>query len=382
MKNLNNIILLSVSLLAFGCQKEKESAQAPEPKLDGDKLLFPDHGSNLTAVLTEPVQARGESVLRLNGRVVWNDDLTVRIFAPFAGRVTQIAVSPGQQVKTGTPLATIASPDYGQAQAEARKATADYTLSERTLARVKDLFEHGAAPRKDVDAAEADFERATSEKSRTAGRLAMYDGASNEMDQSYRLKSPIDGLVVDKNINPGQEVRPDQMLAGTPLLASPLFTVTDPRQMWVYLDVTEEALPLIEQGRPLTVRCRAYPNEVFHGKLELITDGMDPVTRTVKVRGVVENANRLLKSEMYVSIELPEQSRPGIQIPSRAVFLKGDKHFVFVQDAPGQFALREVTLGAERDGHVIVLGGLELGQNVVTEGSLLLEQMQSSLSRT
>jgi cobalt-zinc-cadmium efflux system membrane fusion protein len=382
MKTRNKIILISASLLLFGCHKEKESAQEPEPKAEGEKLILPEKAPQLASVSTETVTARGESVLRLNGRVVWNDDMTVRIFAPFAGRVTQIAANPGQQVKAGTPLATIASPDYGQAQAEARKAATDYSLAERTVSRVRDLFEHGAAARKEVDSAEADFARAASEKSRTTGRMAMYGGAAGEIDQSYRLKTPIDGTVVEKNINTGQEVRPDQMLANVPQLAAPLFTVTDPRQMWVYLDVSEEALPMIREGRPLTVRCRAYPNQVFRGKVELITDGMDPVTRTVKIRGVVDNTERLLKSEMYVSIELPEELKPGIQISACAVFLKGDKHFVFVQDAPGQFALRQVTLGAEREGHVIVLEGLKQGQTVVTAGSLLLEQMQSSLSGT
>ncbi len=382
MKILNKVILLAAALPLLGCHEEKQDAQAPGPKVEGEKLVLPEKGPQLASVTTEPVEVRGDSVLRLNGRVVWNDDVTVHIFAPFAGRVTQVAGAPGQQVKVGTPLATIASPDYGQAQSDARKAASDYTLADRTLARQKDLYEHGAAARKDLDNAEAEFARATSEKARTEGRLAMYDGISNEFDQSYRLKSPIDGVVVEKNINNGQEVRPDQMLAGTPQLASPLFTVTDPRQMWVYLDVTEEALPFLREGQPLTVRCRAYPNATFSGKLEVITDGMDAVTRTVKVRGLVDNAERLLKSEMYVSIELPQPKVNGIQIPSRAVFLKGDKNFVFVAEGSGQFAMREVQLGPEHNGRVVVLGGLKPGQNVVTEGSLLLEQMQSSLSGT
>src|SRR5258706_7672874 len=91
MKTLNNIFLVSAALLLLGCREEKQGAQTPEPKIEGDKLILPEKGPQLASVATEAVEVRGDSLLRLNGRVVWNDDVTVRIFAPFAGRVIQIA---------------------------------------------------------------------------------------------------------------------------------------------------------------------------------------------------------------------------------------------------------------------------------------------------
>jgi cobalt-zinc-cadmium efflux system membrane fusion protein len=82
----------------------------------------------------------------------------------------------------------------------------------------------------------------------------------------------------------------------------------------------------------------------------------------------------LLKAEMFVSVNLPGEGNAGASLPAKAVYLKGDKHYVFIESAPGQFERREVQLGAEQDGQVLVLAGVEPGQRVVTDGCILLEQ--------
>src|SRR5262249_57510304 len=86
--------------------------------------------------------------------------VAVGVFSAVAGRVRDVPVNVGERVAGGQPLAVISSPDFGQAQADARAADGQMQLAERTLARMRDLYEHGAAPRKDVESAEADYARA------------------------------------------------------------------------------------------------------------------------------------------------------------------------------------------------------------------------------
>jgi cobalt-zinc-cadmium efflux system membrane fusion protein len=74
-------------------------------------------------------------------------------------------------------------------------------------------------------------------------------------------------------------------------------------------------------------------------------------------------------------VTLPDGQVPGASVPARAVLLRGDKHYVFVEEQPGQFAQREVQLGAEQNGRVLVLAGVQLGQRVVTDGCILLQQL-------
>jgi cobalt-zinc-cadmium efflux system membrane fusion protein len=119
---------------------------------------------------------------------------------------------------------------------------------------------------------------------------------------------------------------------------------------------------------------RAFPDQVFTGRVEVVSEFIDSTTRTIKVRGKVDNAQRRLKAEMFVSVNLPGKETMGASVPAKAVYLKGDKHYVFVEEEPGKFARKEVQIGSEQDGHVLVLAGVERGERVVTDGCILLEQ--------
>ena len=365
--------------LLTGCQStESKTEQAPEPRVEQNKLVLPAGSAQLSTLAIESVQPQAATTLRFNGRLIWDDNVTVRIYSPFAGRVSRIAAEPGQALKQGDTLALIASPDFGQAQADARKAATDYILAERTVSRIRDLFEHGAAAQKELQSAEADVARALSEKQRTEARLALYGNTTNSIDQLYMLKTPLDGIVVEKNINPGQEVRSDQMLASSSQLFSPLFVVTDPTRLWLLLDLNEHQLADIKAGQELVIRAAVYPDQEFHGKIDFVSDYLDSTTRTIKVRASVDNSSRALKAEMLVRAELSTAHPTGLNISSSAVFLRGDKHYVFVEEERGTFSRREVKIGPEQGDKVAVLEGVQPGQRVVTGNCLLLEQIFNS----
>ena len=93
------------------------------------------------------------------------------------------------------------------------------------------------------------------------------------------------------------------------------------------------------------------------------------------MRGSVDNSRRLLKAEMFVSVNLPQQEALAASVPANAVFLRGEKHYVFLEDQPGEFRRKEVTIGSEYDGQIPILAGLQPGQRVVTDGCLLLQQI-------
>jgi len=102
---------------------------------------------------------------------------------------------------------------------------------------------------------------------------------------------------------------------------------------------------------------------------------LDPTTRTVKTRCRVDNAEKLLCAEMYVTADIASNGAAVVSVPTRAVFLKDNTHYVFVEIAPGQFERHAVQLGAEGRGQTAILDGLSAGQRVVTEGCLLLESL-------
>ncbi len=365
-----------------GCNSNHNAEEAPAVKVAADTIVMTTNCPQLAQLAVEPVGAKQAVFVPLTGRLVWDENVTVRVFTPFAGIVRRLMVEVGEGATKGSPLAQIQSADFGQAQAEARKAASDFRLAERNLTRLRDLFEHGAAPKKDLDAAEADYDRAQAEKDRASSRLAIYNCKADSPDQVFLLPSPLDGVVVEKNVTSGQEVRPDQMLANLPQFTAPLFVVSDPRKLWVWLDVTEIQLALVHQGQELTIRSKAFPTRTFKGTLDLIGDSLDPTTRTVRARGTVQNPEKLLKAELYVTVEIPDAVPVSLQVPSKAVFLRGNQYCVFLEQGPGRFQRQPVKLGSEREGKVAVLDGLKEGQRLVTEGCLLLQSVMDNAPRS
>ncbi len=368
------LLLLVLSAPLLGCHSSSNKTDATEVQVTSNVVVVPLNSPQRQALTIESVKAQRPVLVPLAGRLVWDEDATVRVFTPFAGIVRKLLVDVNQPVSKGQPLAEIQSAEFGQAQADARKAGSDFRRAERAWSRARELFEHGAAPRKELESAEADYASAQAEKERAEARLAIYDATAVVAEHGFLLPSPLSGIVVEKNLTPGQEVRPDQMLANTPQFTAPLFVVTDPSRLWIQIDATEVDLPHLRPGREFTFASRAFPGQTFTGRVEVVSEFIDPGTRTIKVRGTVHNARRLLKAEMFVSANLPGEEAAAASVPAKAVFLKGEQHYIFVEEQPGQFVRHEVHIGAEQDGQVLILAGVQAGQRVVTDGCILLQQ--------
>ena len=374
---------LALALLAgAACRPQATAEHDPSPKVEGDTVSMTLDSPALSSVKVEAAQPAAAPRTRLNGRLVWNDDCTVRVYAPFAGRVDRVIAQAAQTVVAGDTLALIASAEYAVSQADAGKAEADFALAGRTVERLRILAEHGAAAQKDLLTAEADFARARWEKERANAIVRMRGGPAADGGPAFALKSPIGGVVVERNLSPGQEVRSDQMLANAPQFFAPLFVVSDPGKLWVMVDASDRDLAALRPGTPLTVRSPAFPERTFPGEVEWISDSLDPATRMVRVRGRIENPERRLKAEMFVAVEFESAGLPGVDVPATAVFTKGEKSFVYVEEQPARYVRREVEAGAQRDGKIALRHGLRAGERVVTSGSLLLDEIRANAGGT
>ena len=364
------VALFAGALLLSGCGKKEEAAVEAEPRVEGNAVVFPDP-EKAPALATKLLALEPAAPIKLNGRLVWDEDRTVRVFSPFAGRVTRILVAAGDSVQKGQALAVIASPEFGQAQAEARRAETDVQLAQKNLDRQKELESAGVAARKELQTAEAEHARARAELERTRARVKLYGSTGSSVDQTYTIASPVAGVVVERNINPGMEVRPDQMTSN----GAPLFVVTNPNRLWAILDATERDVPNLERGKLVNIYTPAYRDQDFTATIANVSDFLDPATRTLKVRATMDNSNRRLKAEMFVTAELQARRDVRIQVPVKAVFFQTGKHYVFTEDARGRYSRREVKIGDEEDGNVAIVDGLHDGQRVVIEGALMLQQM-------
>ncbi|OWQ84137.1 hypothetical protein CDN99_24990 [Roseateles aquatilis] len=361
--------LAALTALALsGCDRN-EAAPAPEaaPTVEGGTLRYPAGHAQLRLLRVAPARADQAGELVLPAHVVWDESRTQRVFAPLAGRVEQLCADVGQPVRRGALLARLMSADLGQAQADAARALADQRQAAQQLARQRELSEAGIVARRDLEQAEADSARADAEAARARNRLNLY-GAGDGIDQRLGLRAGIAGVVVERNLNPGAELRPDQAGPGVP----PLFVISDPSRLWVVIDAREDDLAALRPGTRFTLDVPAWPKRSFAAVVTATSDAIDPATRTIKVRAEVDNGERLLKAEMLGNARLPRVDGAAVIVPASALMLEGDRHWVFVQTKPGVFEPRAVQVARIGAGQAAVASGLRAGENVVTDNALLL----------
>jgi cobalt-zinc-cadmium efflux system membrane fusion protein len=344
-----------------------KTAAAPEAKREPGVLRIPAGSPQLASIRVRAVEEVPVPLAEpLNGRIAYDENATARVSSPILGRILKLNASPGDAVRAGDALLVMDSPDLAQAAADASKARADEQRKKRAFDRAKLLLDAGVIPAKDAEAAEADSLQARAETQRAELRLRNLNVASGgETEGHFGLRSPLTGVIADRQANPGMEVRPD--------LPNPLFVVTDPTRLWVMIDLPERNLSKVELGHAVSVEVDAYPNERFKATIQRIGQTVDPSTRRVQVRCSLSNPERKLKPEMYARVTLlSDENKRGIRVPNSALIIEGLYSFVFVEKEAGVFEKRRVKLSIQDRDYSYVEAGLEPGARVVITGPLLL----------
>jgi cobalt-zinc-cadmium efflux system membrane fusion protein len=370
LKRLFPLSLLSALLLGGCNDSPAPKPEAPAPIVQGNQLRFAPGHPQLALLNVSAAQPARAITIELPAKLVWNEERTQRIYPAFAGRVTAIKADVGQNVQAGSVLAQLASPDFGAAQSETAKAEADVRLTQKATLRQRELFDAGIVARKDLEQTEADAERAQAELERAQARTRLYGSASG-VNQQLGLSATIGGVVVERNLNPGQEVRPDLAGPGVPAL----FVVTDPSSLWIQIDARESEVSIARPGTTFELAIAALPGQKFEGRVITASDFIDPLTRTIKIRGIVANPQRRLKAEMLATAKFERTFKTGVVVPSVAVLLRGTRQSAFVQTRPGEFERRVVELEFEGPKEVVVSQGIQAGEQVVVENALLLARL-------
>lgn len=366
------LVLLFVGAGYIGWQKFQAVAK-PESNAEkqvvhtpSDTIHFSGNAPQLAFLQIKPVESYPEPLVdSLNARLAYDDNHTARVYSPIAGRVLKIAADAGREIKAGEELLLLDAPDYAQATADDVKAKADLQRKRQAYERAGELLKVNGISLKDMESAEADFHQAEAEAQRAEARLRNLQSIASVTDGKFILRAPVSGTISERQVNFGSEVRPDA--------ANPLFVITDAKKLWALIDLPELYLDKVRVGQPISVEVDAYPGEVFKGKVAVIAETLDPVTRRIQVRAELDNSSHRLKPEMFARATPVADSRHNIpRIPNTALFSQGLHSFVFVELSPGVLQRRHIELGLQSHEYSYVKEGLQAGERVVTTGALLL----------
>lgn len=384
--------VLAAAAMGFALSTRQVDQQAdrtlvPATPASNTIVLLPEQRAGVT---TDPVAERDLPVRSaVPGRIVFNANRVTPLFTPFAGRVVRLDADVGTAVREGQVLAAVDSPDvialqadYQQALTASRIARTSLSQAVRTRERAARLADAEAIPLRELQEAQLaeahaneEVVRAESAAHAAQGKLQtaafgdddiqeIASGRTTATTRLVALRAPVGGTIVERHLGIGQFVQPG---------GEPLLTVADLSSVWVDADVYEDQLASIRPGAEVSIQTPAYPDETFTARVDRIAATIDTDTRTVTVRCVVANADRRLKPGMFATVLLRSGTiTRALTVPASAVVATGNRRAVFVELSPGTYQERTVDVAREVDGVVVIKSGLRTGEQVVTQGGVLL----------
>jgi cobalt-zinc-cadmium efflux system membrane fusion protein len=365
-----------LAIFAAGCSSERGASQMTSYSSGESKSETPglftipqDQMSHVQVVTVQP--SKLTRTLRLTGAVAYNAFSTTPVITQVGGPVAKILVVPGDRVKRGQPLLEVSSPDYSLLLAAYLKARDTFRVADKNYERAQDLFAHHAIADRDLLQAESDRIQAQADLSAAQEGMKILgipkpeDLEKSPISAQIPLLAPIGGEVVERLVSPGQV-----MQAGT----TQAFTISDMSTVWVMANIYQGDLAYVKIGDPVTITTDSYPDK-FSGKISFISPALDPNTRTLQARIVVDNPGGKLKKDMYVvATVIAGVISDAIAVPDSSI-LRDDENqpFVYVASGSNQFGRRPVDIGQSQNGQTQILKGLSPGDKVAANSSLFLQ---------
>ncbi|RTL47391.1 MAG: efflux RND transporter periplasmic adaptor subunit [Rhodocyclaceae bacterium] len=318
------------------------------------------------------------------GIIDFNQDRLVQVFSPWQGRIVDVFVKAGDDVKKGAPLFSVDSPDLVQAESSLISAAGVSELNRKILDRARKLFEVQGNAQKDVDQAQSDEQAAEAAYKAARDALRIFGKSDAEMDKlvssrkldgHLTIASPIAGRVTARTAAPGLLTQPG---SGT----APV-TVADLSAKWLVANVPEYLLPRLQLGALVEVSVLAYPGRKFEGKVSNIGASVDPTTHTIPVRSELNDPKHELLPQMLATFVIHTgELMKSVSVPSNGLVREGDgTTTVFVTRDGRTFERRAVKTGLTQNGRQQILEGLSPGEKIATNGALFLSNALALATR-
>jgi cobalt-zinc-cadmium efflux system membrane fusion protein len=296
----------------------------------------------------------------LSGQVDFNQDNFVNMYPLISGNIDGIKVALGDYVTKGEVLGVVKSPEMAQYSSDILNAETNLELAQKTLDKTIDMYHSGLASLTDSLSAEVALQQAKAELTRSQ-RVLHINGGGTEGE--YVLKAPIDGFIVQKFVVNGQAIRTDNSTA--------LFTISDLKDVWVWANVYEANLDKIHMGDAVNVTTLSYPGRVFKGRVDKIMHVLDPTSKVMKVRVVMENPDFALRPQMFTTVTVTNNAhQSALCIPTGALVYDHSQYYVLVYQGGGKANITPVGRLSTLGDTTYLTSGVKPGDKVIASDAL------------
>ena len=369
-------LVVIAGFLSMWAERRFFAPRAPPAAVDSAPGTYRASAQQLRTFTIEAVQSHGfVSEAFTDGKIGINADHATPVVSPYSGRVTRVIAGLGDVVKAGAPLASVEASEFVQAQNDLRVSTAQLKLARINETRKHALYDAKGGSLQDWQQSQADLAGTETALSTARNRLQIFGKSAADIAElqdsattspTVTLTAPIGGVVVDRQVGPGQFLQAGGL---------PVFTIADPSSVWLLANVRESDAGLVKVGQSVEVHVLAYSKRIFKAQITYVAAVLDASTHRLPVRAAIDNHDGALKPEMFASFRiLTSDAIDSPAVPEAAVIYEGDAAHVWVVGTDGLLTFRSIRAGRSNDGLVEVIDGLKAGERVVTKGGLFIDQ--------
>ena len=315
--------------------------------------------------------------ITLPGKVSYDLENLANVGSRVTGRITEVYVKEGDQVRQGSKLATISSVELSNAQSNYLKSKVRLEALRIQAQRANELFEKKIISSREFEIANMEYKTVKTEMETSYNTLEIFGltkaeiqglESGSQKQQNLTIRSPINGTVTDRKAVNGEAVNIEENL----------FVVADLRRLWILLDVYEKDLYSVKIGAEATVTTLGDKPETVKAHVAHVSEVIDQIKHTAEIRLEVDNAESKLKPGQTISAKVQglisgSKSRKIMVVPSEAVHKIEGKTIVFAANLDGSFEALEVVTGEAIDDDIEIKSGIPMEKNIVSEGSFVLK---------
>jgi membrane fusion protein, heavy metal efflux system len=351
--------VVAVVLLFSACSHKEEA-----PDESNKKFSLSDTMMNMITIDSVQYCTMSDELV-LSGVVGFNENNVVKIFPSNSGQVMKAPVSLGDHVTKGQVLAVVKSADVAGNYSDLSGADADLAIAKRALDNTESLYKSGISSEREYTEAKQNYEKALAARNKIQTLIQINGGAKPNPQGQYILTSPIDGYLVEKKVAAGSFIRPD--------MGDNLFSVSDLKTVWVNANIYEADIPRVKEGYSVTVTTLSYPDRVFKGKIDKVSEVLDTASRALTARISLDNSEMLLRPEMYAKVIVDNVlGQKTLCIPSSALIMLNGNQYVVLYNSRADVRNQQVnvlkTVGDKA--YISADDNLQPGQKVISKNQL------------
>ena len=364
------VVAASIIFLLVASACHNSNNQNPEEtgynQISNDTIEIAEGSNLLKKIVSEEVVLTPHvATIKTTGVISPIPTAYAEIATPLPGRVVKSHIHIGQSVKQGSPLFDIASSEYSEIAKSYIQSNSEMLQAERTLNRVKDLYDNHVASSKELEEAQTAYNIAREEYNHAQAVTKEYQICSDNMSvgRPMTVRSPIHGKILKNEIVIGEYLKED---------SEAKVIIADLDKVWLKANISEKEAPLVNNIESVDISTVANSDSVLHGKIVYVGGMLDPETRTLQTIIECDNRKGELMPNMYADLTLYTAEQNCIIIPKEAVMQSKEGRYVMRKVGERRYCRTYVTVQSTSDSKLLVLSGLRAGDEIITQGAFYL----------